>query len=72
MIKDQRLLAAEKARAKIAEIKRQVMSDVSGWPEYLAQLSDGGRESAMSAVTDRSKFNLWRALRITLSELERC
>ena len=72
MVKDQRLLAVEKARAKIAEVERQAVSDLPEWPEYLAQLSDERPESAMSAVTDRSVFNLWRALRITLSELERC
>jgi hypothetical protein len=66
MIETQRLLAAS---AKIAEIERQAMSDLPGWPEYLAQLSDQGRESAMREVTDSPTFNLWRALRVTLSEL---
>jgi hypothetical protein len=66
MFKDERLLAAGKARAKIAEIERQAVNNLPEWPEYLASLSDEKRESAMSAVTDRSEFNLWCALRVTL------
>jgi hypothetical protein len=69
MVKDQRLLAA---RAKIAEIERQAMSDLPGGLEYLAQCSDEGRERTIRTLTDVPTSNLWHALRITLSELERC
>jgi len=70
MIKDQRLLAAEKVRAEIAEIERQALSE-RGWPEYLAQLSDEGRQSAMSAALSDKPLVLkrWHALRMALSEL---
>jgi hypothetical protein len=71
MIKDQRILAAEKACAKIAEIERQATSDLPGGAASLAQLSDETRERTMSALVDKPTFNLWRSLRMTLSELLR-
>ena len=70
MIQDQRLLEAERARAKIAEIERQAMRDLPGGLEYLAQLSDEGRERTIRALTDEPTSNLWHRLRITLSELD--
>ena len=56
-------------RAEIAEIEREAMGD--GGPQYLAQLSDRGRESAMSAALSDQPMKLkrWRALRMALSEL---
>jgi hypothetical protein len=71
MIKDQRNLAVEKVRAEIAEIERQAMPDLSNWPAYLAQCSDIGRDSAMSAALskDAPMLKRWRAFRMALSEL---
>jgi len=71
MTEDQRLLAAERVRGEIAEIERQAMSDVPGWPQYLTQLSDTGRESAMSAaLSDRPlTFKRWRVLRLAARTL---
>jgi hypothetical protein len=71
MTKDQRLLVEEKVSAEIAKIEREAMGDVASGLEYLAQCSDIGRDSAMSALLagQPMKLDRWRALRMAQSEL---
>ena len=64
MIKDAYDDVAEKARAKIAEIEHQATRDLPNGEAYLAQCSEEGRESVMSALVDEPTLRLWRALKI--------
>ena len=64
-------VARARVRAEMAAIERQAMNDQYGWREYLAQLSDGGRERAMRTLLDRCTFERWYALKTVLLDLER-
>jgi hypothetical protein len=62
---------ANRARAEMEQIELAAMRDQPGWKGYLANLSEQGREIALSAVTDRTTFDRWRVLKMVAAELDR-
>ncbi len=71
MTKDEVADVAERMRAQITKIEAEAMNDQPGWREYLARLSEEGRESALKAVLDRQTFERWRVLKMALAEPDR-
>jgi hypothetical protein len=62
---------AEKLRTEIGRIESQAMHDQLGWPEFLAGLSEAGRDSMMHALLDKRTYERRYVLKITLREVER-
>ena len=59
---------ANRARAEMEQIERAATRDQPGWTGYLANLSEQGREIAMSAATDRTTFDRWCVLNMVAAE----
>jgi hypothetical protein len=62
---------ANRARAEMEQIERAAMRGQPGWKGCLANLSEQGREIAMSAATDRTTFDRWRVLNMVAAEPEK-
>jgi hypothetical protein len=63
--------ASQIARVRRWNIELAAMRDQPGWKGYLANLSEQGREIALSAVTDRTTFDPWRVLKMVAAEVDR-